>query len=267
MHQGGIIDTPSGEWWGFSMQDHNSVGRLTSLSPVTWEDGWPYFGLPGNLRRTPSTWVKPNTGYTGPVTSPYDRSDEFSGPKLQTVWQWNHVPDDTKWSLTERPGYLRLHSLPAKDFWWARNSLTQRAMGPESTATTELDGSGPQGRRRGRTGAAELAVCLDRADARRQTASPSRSTTTSPERPLASRSPARTSGCACSAISTRKSPVQLQPGRQDFKPLGQDFIMAFQLTTFQGVRYTLFHYNTGGAPGGQADFNSASTWTSRGRAA
>ena len=51
LHQGGIIDTPSGEWWGYSMQDHNSVGRLTSLSPVTWVDGWPYFGLPGNLKR------------------------------------------------------------------------------------------------------------------------------------------------------------------------------------------------------------------------
>ena len=58
------------------------------------------------------------------------------------VWQWNHVPDDTKWSLSERAGYLRLHSLPASDFWNARNSLTQRAMGPESSVTTELDASG-----------------------------------------------------------------------------------------------------------------------------
>ncbi|HSW50745.1 MAG TPA: glycoside hydrolase 43 family protein, partial [Bryobacteraceae bacterium] len=142
LHQGGIIDTPSGEWWGYSMQDHNSVGRLTSLSPVTWVDGWPYFGLPGNLKRSPSIWVKPNTGHKGPITAPYDRSDDFSGPKLQAVWQWNHVPDDTKWSLSERRGHLRLRSLPAADFWWARNSLTQRAIGPESTATTEVDGSG-----------------------------------------------------------------------------------------------------------------------------
>jgi len=35
-----------------------------------------------------------------------------------------------------------LHSLPAAEFWWARNSLTQRAVGPESTATTELDTAG-----------------------------------------------------------------------------------------------------------------------------
>jgi beta-xylosidase len=124
------------------MQDHNSVGRLTSLSPVTWVDGWPYFGLPGNLKRSPSIWVKPNTGAVSPIASPYQRSDDFSGPKLIPVWQSNHLPDDSKWSLSERPGYLRLHSLPAADFWWARNSLTQRAIGPESTATTELDGNG-----------------------------------------------------------------------------------------------------------------------------
>ena len=49
LHQGGIVDTPSGEWWGVSMMDANSVGRLTALSPVTWQNGWPYFGLEGNL--------------------------------------------------------------------------------------------------------------------------------------------------------------------------------------------------------------------------
>ena len=43
------METPTGEWWGFSMMDANSVGRLTALSPITWKDGWPYFGLPGNL--------------------------------------------------------------------------------------------------------------------------------------------------------------------------------------------------------------------------
>ena len=70
MHQGGIVETPTGEWWGFSMMDYNSVGRLTALSPVTWNDGWPYFGLPGNLGRTPRIWVKPHTGATSPPRAP-----------------------------------------------------------------------------------------------------------------------------------------------------------------------------------------------------
>jgi beta-xylosidase len=71
-HQGGIVQTPSGAWWGFSMMEHNSLGRVTILSPVTWKDGWPYFGLPGNLGRTPRIWVKPDTGSA--VWSPTDRS-------------------------------------------------------------------------------------------------------------------------------------------------------------------------------------------------
>jgi hypothetical protein len=66
IHQGGIVDTSTGEWWGFSMMDANAVGRLTALSPVTWSDGWPYFGLPGNLGRTPRTWSKPRTGTWSP---------------------------------------------------------------------------------------------------------------------------------------------------------------------------------------------------------
>ncbi|HZZ56550.1 MAG TPA: glycoside hydrolase 43 family protein [Opitutaceae bacterium] len=142
MHQGGIVETQTGEWWGLSMMDHNSVGRLTCLSPITWRGGWPYFGLPGNLTRSPLTWVKPDTGHTSAPHAPYERSDDFSGPRLNPVWQWNHAPDDTKWSLTEHPGALRLHALPARDFWTARNSLTQRAVGPESIATVEMNAAG-----------------------------------------------------------------------------------------------------------------------------
>ena len=74
MHQGGIVQTPAGEWWGFSMMDHNSVGRLTCLSPVTWKDGWPYFGLPGNLLRTPATWIKPKTTAISTRSAPYQLS-------------------------------------------------------------------------------------------------------------------------------------------------------------------------------------------------
>ena len=91
IHQGGIIQTGTGEWWGFSMMDVNSIGRLLTLSPITWKGGWPYFGLPGNLGRTPRTWVKPNVGVNVPVHAPYKRGDSFSSPTLQPIWQWNHV--------------------------------------------------------------------------------------------------------------------------------------------------------------------------------
>ncbi|HXB72512.1 MAG TPA: hypothetical protein VNY05_30015 [Candidatus Acidoferrales bacterium] len=41
-----------------------------------------------------------------------------------------------------------------------------------------------------------------------------------------------------------------------FKTMGGELQMPFQLKTFQGVRYPLFHYNAGGSPGGQADFDN-----------
>jgi beta-xylosidase len=124
------------------MSDHGSAGRMVSLVPVTWDNGCPLIGLPGNLRKAPNTWIKPNTGYTEEPRPTYIPDDNFDSGKLNPHWQWNHVPDDTKWSLTEKPGVLRLHSLPTTNFWSARNSLCQRPPGPESIMTVELDTTG-----------------------------------------------------------------------------------------------------------------------------
>ena len=68
--------------------------------------------------------------------APYERSENFNGKALGRVWQWNHNPDDTKWSL--KNGRLRLLSMPAEQLMWARNSLTQRVIGPTSITTVEL---------------------------------------------------------------------------------------------------------------------------------
>lgn len=256
MHQGGIVQTSTGDWWGFSMMDANSVGRLTCLSPVTWKDGWPYFGLPGNLKRTPRTWVKPNTGHTSPPSTPYQRNDDFSGPTLANVWQWNHVPVDDQWSLSERPGFLRLHSLPASDFWWAKNTLTQRAIGPESVPTAELDVSGlkagdvaglallnlPYGWIGVRHGADGLSVAqYDQLTGKTAAA------------PLSSKRVWLRGHCD---FLTEKAMFSYSVDGKKFEPLGDEFTMIFQLKTFQGVRYSLFNYNEKGAAGGYADFDS-----------
>ena len=255
MHQGGVVQTPFGEWWGFSMMDANSVGRLTALSPVTWKDGWPYFGLPGNLGRTPRIWVKPKTSSPGPPRAPYQRNDSFSGPGLANVWQWNHVPDDTKWSLRERPGFLRLHSLPAAEFWTARNTLTQRAVGPRSAATTVLDAAGMR-----ENDVAGLAL-LDRPYAwigvRRSASGVTlqqydQLTDSSVEAPMHG---ARVWLRVESDFLTEQSQFSYSTDGNQWRPLGKPVTTVFQLKTFQGVRFALFHYNTGGAPGGVADFD------------
>jgi hypothetical protein len=45
---------------------------------------------------------------------------------------------------------------------------------------------------------------------------------------------------------------------RSFTKLGEPLTMVFQLTTFQGVRYALFSYNTTGQRGGAADFDAFS---------
>jgi beta-xylosidase len=256
MHQGGVVNTAAGEWWGFSMMDFNSVGRLVCLSPVTWTNGWPCFGLPGNLGRTPRTWVKPNTGHTAKPSEPYQRNDDFSGPKLANVWQWNHVPDDAKWSFAERKGFLRLHSLPAADFWSARNTLTQRAIGPESIPTAELDASGMKpgdvaGLALLNHPYAWIGVSCETNGLTLQQYDETTGITNSMSLPGK-----RVRLQANCNFLTEKATFSYSIDGKKFQPFGAEFTMAFQLKTFQGVRYSLFHYNTGGAEGGYADFNS-----------
>ncbi|MES2923292.1 MAG: glycoside hydrolase 43 family protein [Verrucomicrobiota bacterium] len=134
--QGGLIDTPDGKWYAYLFQDHGAVGRIPYLVPVKWEDGWPVLGENGKV---PETLDIPagKGGLSGIVAS-----DEFNGGKLPLVWQWNHNPDNDLWSLTKRPGALRLTTgAVVPDLLAARNTLTQRTFGPESSATAILDTS------------------------------------------------------------------------------------------------------------------------------
>jgi len=254
LHQGGIVDTPEGQWWGFSMMDHNSVGRLTCLSPVVWTNGWPYFGLPGNLERTPRVWVKPETGHRSQPRALFERTDDFSGPKLKPVWQWNHAPDDTQWSLSDRAGYLRLHSLPAPEFWWAKNTLTQRAIGPESTATAELDASGMK------PGDVAGLALLNRPYAWVGVACTTNGLEVRQFDQLTGKTQARPVETdrlwfrAHCNFDTDLGRLSYSGDGRDFIELGGEIPMPYQLKTFQGIRYSLFHFNTAGAPGGVADF-------------
>ena len=140
IHQGGIVEDQNGQWWALLMMDFHSIGRTVTLAPITWKDGWPMLGLEGNLGRAPRTWFKPNIPSAAlsqqQPHAPYERSENFNGKQLGRIWQWNHNPEEKMWSL--RNGRLRLNTMPAEQLMWARNTLTQRVIGPTSVATVEL---------------------------------------------------------------------------------------------------------------------------------
>jgi beta-xylosidase len=256
IHQGGIVDTPTGEWWGISMGEENAVGRVVTLSPVNWVDGWPYFGLPGNLGRTPRTWVSPNTGTTDKPHAPYQRSDNFSEPQLQPVWQWNHVPVDNKWSLTERPGFLRLHALPATSLWDARNTLTQRGIGPHSIPTLVMETAGLQSG--DRAGLALLIqpdawIGVEKGSNGMQLIQHDGQSMKDQSVPLtASREWLRAD---CEYV-TQLAQFSYSTDGKNYQNLGEPFRMVTIGVTFQGVRYALFNYHRGGGDEGFADFDS-----------
>lgn len=147
IHQGGIVQTQKGEWYALLMMDFHSVGRTVTLAPMTWKDGWPMVGLEGNLGRAPRTWTKPEMPRKLNIDpeedrlfaphAAYERNENFNGKQLGRVWQWNHNPENKMWSLSG--GRLNLKTMPAEQLMWARNTLTQRAIGPRSVCTVELD--------------------------------------------------------------------------------------------------------------------------------
>ncbi|WP_041344129.1 glycoside hydrolase family 43 protein [Runella slithyformis] len=136
--QGGLIDTPDGRWFAYLFRDFGGVGRIPYLVPVKWEDGWPVLGENGKV---PETLDLPANKSLIPGIA---ASDEFTRKKgeaaLPLVWQWNHNPNNALWSVSERKGFLRLKTGRIDtSFVLARNTLTQRTIGPESTGSTALD--------------------------------------------------------------------------------------------------------------------------------
>ena len=133
--QGTIVDTEEGDWYGIMFQDRGGVGRVLTLSPVRWIDGWPMLGdehykVPAIMRPYKSN--QPETAIV--------RADDFSSPKLGLHWQWNHNPVDQAWSLTERPGFLRLKTARVvPNLYLAPNTLTQRMEGPTCSGYVTLD--------------------------------------------------------------------------------------------------------------------------------
>jgi beta-xylosidase len=140
-HQGGYVETPSGQGWFIHFNSTGAFGRIVYLEPVRWEDDWPVIGdpVPGETYGQPvAAHEVPDVGSSAPPFQLQD-SDEFNSPTLSPQWEWNHNPDNRLWSLSARPGFLRLSASAAADLVTARNTLTQILQGPRMQATTRID--------------------------------------------------------------------------------------------------------------------------------
>ncbi|PYY22714.1 MAG: xylan 1,4-beta-xylosidase [Acidobacteria bacterium] len=142
-HQGAYVETPDGRGWFVHFQSRGAHGRIVHLQPVKWQDGWPLMGevVPGGsvgepIAEYPQLPVEADA--KGRAMQP-QTSDEFDAPTLGPQWEWNHNPDDARWSLSQRHGFLRLVPGAASGFLRARNTLTQQMQSESLEFTVRMD--------------------------------------------------------------------------------------------------------------------------------
>ncbi len=259
IHQGALIQTQTGEWWTLLFYDKGPFGRLPNLQPLTWENGWPMVGVNG---KGVVTYRKPNVGATHQRTA-LPTNDNFRHYTLGLQWGWNHNQDKSGWSLTARPGFLRLTTIHLADSLpMAKNTLTQRILGYPSDLSRsygtiklhikQMKPGDVAGLAVYQDPYAYLAVSRDAVghslrfyNSGAITVGPSLSDTVVYLRAIAN-------------YSTGKAHFLYSLDNQVYTPIGDELLMRFNLSVFTGNKFALFHYATS-EMGGQTDIDWFST--------
>lgn len=106
-----LVQLPDSSWWIFTLGirpkggKYHHLGRETFLAPVRWtDDGWPIAGDNGFMMET---FIAPDLPEHVWEKDPV--RDDFIRPELGLQWNFIRNPYDSDWSLTEKPGWLRLN--------------------------------------------------------------------------------------------------------------------------------------------------------------
>jgi xylan 1,4-beta-xylosidase len=107
-----LIQAHDGSWWMVFLafrcpkqySNYHHLGRETFLAPVEWDnDGWPVVYRNGTVDEDMQA-----NGLPPHVWEPAPIRDDFDRPVLNFGWNFLRNPHPEDWSLTERPGWLRL---------------------------------------------------------------------------------------------------------------------------------------------------------------
>jgi beta-xylosidase len=147
-NQGSIVDTPDGKDWYF-VTHHGTghfSGRFLSVLSMKWVNDWPVIGVDNdNDGVGEMVWEQKMPNLSNSKIK-MQSNDYFTSPVLGVQWQWNHQPRADKWSLTEHPGFLRLHAfkpVQKNDFFKSGNTIGQRYYRCEnSKATVKIEITG-----------------------------------------------------------------------------------------------------------------------------
>ena len=184
-HQGGLVDTISGEEWFIHFQDRGLYGRICHLQPVSWKDGWPVIGVNADEKGCgepvfefdkPCVTLMGSTdniqdSRTGNDSYGLEATDNFENGRYGLMWQWlgNHY-DAFYSSIPGKEKGIRLNALNQSDsdnpiIWNSPNVLTQKLIYPMFRSEIRADLSGLEfGERAGicLTGGQYVAVFVER---------------------------------------------------------------------------------------------------------
>ena len=145
-HQGGLVQTQSGEWWFMHFQSRGIHGRVCHLQPAHWtSDDWIVIGEDPDgdgVGQPLLTCRKPDVGEVYPTCVP-QTSDDFSAKTLGKQWQWQAIEQSSWYSLKARKGYMRLFAVPCPsekgNLYFAGNLLLQKIAAPTPMMETSLE--------------------------------------------------------------------------------------------------------------------------------
>ena len=146
--QGTIVDGKHGEWYGVIFQDRGGVGRVLTIEPCSWIDGWPMLGNVSD-GKIPETMNLDTEAFT--PTSATQHMPQ--GTTMTKDFQFNHnyikadispaLQDNPQHQLLPAPSQLTLRtSVIANSIYDARNTITWRTWGPTCSDTIMIDARG-----------------------------------------------------------------------------------------------------------------------------
>ena len=172
------------------------------------------------------------------------------------MWQWNHNPDDKMWAL--KGGRLRLNTMSASQLMWARNTLTQRVIGPTSIATVELYVKGMKdgdvaGLGNINVPCSWIGIVKDGKQMKLRWFEQLNNDTIDqpislPEGKIWLR--------MCGDYDNDRAEYAYSIDGEHFYNMGCEMRLSYQLVSFQGSRHALFAFNKLGHNGGYAEFDN-----------
>ncbi|MCR5585108.1 MAG: glycoside hydrolase 43 family protein [Lachnospiraceae bacterium] len=134
--QGGIIDTPSGKYYGFFFRDQGACGRIPILTPIEIRNGVPFVGENGKI----PAFEPPVFGKRSSKTEPLYASGFLKDGKLHKAWQFNHLPKQSLYAFNGNSYSITTDKL-CVNVTEAVNTLTQRSTWPKCHAEVTVDAS------------------------------------------------------------------------------------------------------------------------------